>query len=142
MTSARLDGERLFQFPRERRTSPFPSITIFWSGFAQVHEMGGGNYQTLINSALHEYMQQRKEPLEETLRRVGYAKKCIHMCEPRCCAPSNQLQHPEFGEFGDEFARIPRGFAGFWGHNTRILGTQHVFLLIRGLLSTSVSLCH
>jgi len=37
---------------------------------AQVHAMGGGNYQTLINNALREYMQQRKEPLEEILRRV------------------------------------------------------------------------
>ena len=37
---------------------------------AQVHEMGGGNYQTLINIALREYVQQRKEPLEVILRRV------------------------------------------------------------------------
>lgn len=36
----------------------------------QVHLAGGGNYQTLINNALREYMQQRREPLEEILRRV------------------------------------------------------------------------
>lgn len=36
----------------------------------QVHAAGGGNYQTLINDALREYVQQRPEPLEETLRRV------------------------------------------------------------------------
>jgi uncharacterized protein (DUF4415 family) len=36
----------------------------------QVHTAGDGNYQTLINDALHEYIQQRREPLEETLRRV------------------------------------------------------------------------
>ncbi|MEH2179874.1 BrnA antitoxin family protein [Nostoc sp.] len=36
----------------------------------QVHAAGGGNYQTLINDALCEYIQQRHEPLEETLRRV------------------------------------------------------------------------
>lgn len=36
----------------------------------QVHLAGGGNYQTLINDALREYIQQRREPLEETLRRV------------------------------------------------------------------------
>jgi uncharacterized protein (DUF4415 family) len=36
----------------------------------QVHSAGGGNYQTLINDALREYIQQRREPLEETLRRV------------------------------------------------------------------------
>jgi uncharacterized protein (DUF4415 family) len=37
---------------------------------AQVHEQGGGNYQSLINSALREYVQQQKEPLEAILRRV------------------------------------------------------------------------
>lgn len=36
----------------------------------QVHLAGGGNYQTLINEALRQYIQQRHEPLEETLRRV------------------------------------------------------------------------
>ncbi|GAB4195645.1 MAG: hypothetical protein Fur006_42320 [Coleofasciculaceae cyanobacterium] len=36
----------------------------------QVHLAGGGNYQTLINDALCKYIQQRREPLEETLRRV------------------------------------------------------------------------
>lgn len=35
-----------------------------------VHEAGGGNYQTLINQALREHIQNRREPLEETLRRV------------------------------------------------------------------------
>jgi len=37
---------------------------------AQVNAAGGGNYQTLINNALREYIEQRQEPLEETLRRV------------------------------------------------------------------------
>ncbi len=37
---------------------------------AQVDAAGGGNYQTLINEALREYVKQRKEPLEDTLRRV------------------------------------------------------------------------
>lgn len=36
----------------------------------QVHAAGGGNYQTLINDVLREYIQQRREPLEEILRRV------------------------------------------------------------------------
>ena len=36
----------------------------------QVNEAGGGNYQTMINSALREYAQERKEPLEKKLRRV------------------------------------------------------------------------
>jgi uncharacterized protein (DUF4415 family) len=36
----------------------------------QVHAAGGGNYQTLINAALREYRDRKREPLEETLRRV------------------------------------------------------------------------
>lgn len=36
----------------------------------QVNAAGGGNYQTLINAALREHMEHRREPLEETLRRV------------------------------------------------------------------------
>jgi uncharacterized protein (DUF4415 family) len=36
----------------------------------EVDEAGGGNYQTLINRALREYIAQAREPLEETLRRV------------------------------------------------------------------------
>ncbi|MCC7359073.1 MAG: BrnA antitoxin family protein [Anaerolineales bacterium] len=37
---------------------------------AQVNAAGGENYQTLINTALREYVQQRQEPLEDTLRRI------------------------------------------------------------------------
>ena len=36
----------------------------------QVTQVGGGNYQTLINNALQQYIRQKKEPLEETVRRV------------------------------------------------------------------------
>jgi uncharacterized protein (DUF4415 family) len=36
----------------------------------QVHAAGGGNYQSLINEALCQYIQQQHEPLEATLRRV------------------------------------------------------------------------
>lgn len=36
----------------------------------QVEELGGGNYQTMINQALREFIQQSQEPLEATLRRV------------------------------------------------------------------------
>ena len=36
----------------------------------EVHRAGGGNYQTLINTVLREYVRDRREPLEETLRRV------------------------------------------------------------------------
>ena len=47
----------------------------------QVHAAGGGNYQTLINMALREYMDSKSESLEETLRHVireelsAYGKK-------------------------------------------------------------------
>ncbi len=47
----------------------------------QVHAAGGGNYQTLINMALREYMNSKRESLEETLRHVireelsAYGKK-------------------------------------------------------------------
>nr|AMP55767.1 protein domain of unknown function (DUF4415) [uncultured bacterium] len=37
---------------------------------AQVNAAGGGNYQSLINAALREYMAGKVEPLEATLRRV------------------------------------------------------------------------
>ena len=36
----------------------------------QVHAAGGGNYQTLINLALREFIAEKREPLEKTLRRV------------------------------------------------------------------------
>lgn len=35
-----------------------------------VNDAGGGNYQTLINEALREYISQQKEPLEKVIRRV------------------------------------------------------------------------
>lgn len=37
---------------------------------AKVEEAGGGNYQSLINSALLDHMIRVNEPLEKTLRRV------------------------------------------------------------------------
>jgi uncharacterized protein (DUF4415 family) len=36
----------------------------------QVHAAGGGNYQTLINSALREYVDRRDYSLKDTLRSV------------------------------------------------------------------------
>ena len=36
----------------------------------RVDEAGGGNYQALINRALRDSIQQQREPLESTLRRV------------------------------------------------------------------------
>jgi uncharacterized protein (DUF4415 family) len=37
---------------------------------AQVEAAGGGNYQSLINTALREHIRSTGEPLEKTLRRV------------------------------------------------------------------------
>jgi uncharacterized protein (DUF4415 family) len=37
---------------------------------SKVHEAGGGNYQTLINDALRQYVQQHEGTLERTLRKV------------------------------------------------------------------------
>ena len=36
----------------------------------QVHLAGGGNYQTLINTALRQHIEHQQEPIEETFRRV------------------------------------------------------------------------
>jgi uncharacterized protein (DUF4415 family) len=36
----------------------------------QVHRAGGGNYQSLINQALRDYVAASGEPLEDKLRRV------------------------------------------------------------------------
>lgn len=36
----------------------------------EVEAAGGGNYQTLINQALREYLKQQQQPLEELLRRM------------------------------------------------------------------------
>jgi len=36
----------------------------------QVHDAGGGNYQTFLNDALRNYIQSETEPLEDTLRKV------------------------------------------------------------------------
>ena len=36
----------------------------------EVDRAGGGNYQTLMNLALRDFIDHRREPLEKTLRRV------------------------------------------------------------------------
>jgi hypothetical protein len=37
---------------------------------SRVHAAGGGNYQTMMNKALREWLEKEEEPLEATLRRV------------------------------------------------------------------------
>lgn len=36
----------------------------------QVTQAGGGNYQTMINAALREYVKNQAEPIEKLLRRI------------------------------------------------------------------------
>lgn len=54
---------------KTRITIRLDDDTLDWFR-AKVHRSGGGNYQTLINGALREYVTQRREPLEEVVRRV------------------------------------------------------------------------
>ena len=46
----------------------------------EVEAAGGGNYQTLINEALREYLKQQQQPLEELLRRV--VREELHSVAP------------------------------------------------------------
>jgi uncharacterized protein (DUF4415 family) len=52
---------------KQRITIRLDSEIVDWFR-ARVHEMGGGNYQSLINSALADWI--RAHDLEKTLRRV------------------------------------------------------------------------
>jgi Arc/MetJ family transcription regulator len=36
----------------------------------QVDDAGGGNYQTMLNEALRSYVESKREPLEDVVRRV------------------------------------------------------------------------
>ncbi|MCK5718113.1 MAG: hypothetical protein KAH77_11540, partial [Thiomargarita sp.] len=60
--------------PNQERLSICLDIDIINYFKENVHNSGGGNYQILINNALHEYIEQQKESLvqllEVTLRRV------------------------------------------------------------------------
>jgi len=54
---------------KTRITIRLDNDVIEW--FRQVvTERGGGNYQTMMNDALREYIQRQQEPLELILRRV------------------------------------------------------------------------
>jgi uncharacterized protein (DUF4415 family) len=54
---------------KTRITIRLDDDVLQWSR-TQAEAAGGGNYQTLINAALREHMEQQREPLEDTLRRV------------------------------------------------------------------------
>ena len=71
-----------YDFSRGRRGSVLPApktktrITIRLDDDVlawfreQVHEAGGGNYQSLINTALRRFVDQEQEPLEAMVRRM------------------------------------------------------------------------
>jgi uncharacterized protein (DUF4415 family) len=54
---------------KERITIRLDEDVVRWFK-KQLEDAGGGNYQTLINQALRDYMAQKREPLEAVLRRV------------------------------------------------------------------------
>jgi uncharacterized protein (DUF4415 family) len=54
---------------KTRITIRFDDDVLQWFR-TQVHRAGGGNYQTLMNDVLREYVKGQREPLERTLRRV------------------------------------------------------------------------
>ena len=54
---------------KERITIRLDTDVLNWFR-AQADQAGGGSYQTLINRALQTYIQDQREPLEATLRRV------------------------------------------------------------------------
>jgi uncharacterized protein (DUF4415 family) len=78
----RMQMKREYDFSKAKRgpVTPVPNgkirITIrldedIISWFrTRVEEAGGGNYQTVMNDALRQYIAHEREPLEETLRRV------------------------------------------------------------------------
>jgi uncharacterized protein (DUF4415 family) len=74
--------KRQYDFSRARRGAVIPSergktrVTIRLDTDVldwfreQVNKAGGGNYQTMINSVLREYVDNQTEPIEKILRRV------------------------------------------------------------------------
>jgi hypothetical protein len=54
---------------KTRITIRLDNVVLEWFAH-QVDEAGGGNYQTEINDALLAHIARKREPLEETLRRV------------------------------------------------------------------------
>lgn len=76
MNSEEFDFEKAKQGPVVQPSSAKTRITIRidtdvlnWFR-TQVNEQGGGNYQTLINDALREYIHLKNNVLEKTVRKV------------------------------------------------------------------------
>jgi uncharacterized protein (DUF4415 family) len=71
-----------YDFSKARRGAVIPSSTkkiritiridkdiIAWFK-SQVENMGGGNYQSMLNNALREHIKRQDEPIEKILRRI------------------------------------------------------------------------
>ncbi len=54
---------------KERITIRLDADVLEWFR-RQANEQGSGNYQTMINLALRQYIEGQQEPLEELVRRV------------------------------------------------------------------------
>jgi uncharacterized protein (DUF4415 family) len=54
---------------KTRITIRIDTDTLNWFR-EQVHKRGGGNYQTLLNQALREYVRSKERDLEKTVRKV------------------------------------------------------------------------
>jgi len=67
------DGKRGAVVPAERGktriTIRLDNDVLDWFR-DQVNKAGGGNYQTMLNNALREYVAERKKPIEKKIRRV------------------------------------------------------------------------
>lgn len=50
---------------------------------AQVHAAGGGSYQTMMNTALREFMARREGALAETLRHVLREELAPYLASPK-----------------------------------------------------------
>ena len=65
---------------KERITIRLDTEVLDW--FRQrVNEQGGGNYQTMINNVLVDYVYAHQAPLEELLRRVVREELAQHRAE-------------------------------------------------------------
>jgi uncharacterized protein (DUF4415 family) len=54
---------------KTRITIRIDTDTLNWFR-EQVHKRGGGNYQTLLNEALREYVGSKERDLEKTVRKI------------------------------------------------------------------------
>jgi metal-responsive CopG/Arc/MetJ family transcriptional regulator len=61
---------------------------------SQVESRGGGNYQTMINEALKEYIQSPAKTIEDTVRNTmeEYFRRCHQNVDERSAAPEEGMK--------------------------------------------------